>query len=143
MRMAPRALILAAVALDNQQSRALGGQRLWALKRATRLRSIDFTNAGYIQPALLQQLFDGERGARLERLRLNFCVPRQLLSVIASSCTGLKELSLRNVFECGQMYVALSRATSLESLSLTDIDFARLQAHPKALAFARQTQQAH
>ena len=53
------------------------------------------------------------------------------------------QLSLGRVFECGQMYVALSRATSLEGLSLTDIDFARLQAHPKALAFARQMQQVH
>ena len=51
------------------------------------------------------------------------------------------QLSLGRVFECGQMYVALSRCTSLEGLSLTDIDFTRLQAHPKALAFARQMQQ--
>ena len=48
------------------------------------------------------------------------------------------QLSLGKVFECGQIYVALSRARSLEGLSLTDIDFSKLSAHPKALAFHEQ-----
>jgi ATP-dependent DNA helicase PIF1 len=48
------------------------------------------------------------------------------------------QLSLGKVFECGQIYVALSRARSLEGLSLTDVDFSRLSAHPKALAFHEQ-----
>ena len=74
------------------------------------------------------------------------------------------QMSLGKVFECGQMcatrsnpaaapcrvhasrggcryrYVALSRARSLEGLSLIDIDFARLRAHPKVLAFHRDAQ---
>ena len=49
------------------------------------------------------------------------------------------QLSLGKVFECGQIYVALSRARSLEGLSLTDVDFSKLSAHPKALAFHEQS----
>jgi len=45
------------------------------------------------------------------------------------------EVSLGRVFECGQMYVALSRARSLEGMSLVDLDLSRLRAHPKVLAF--------
>ena len=44
------------------------------------------------------------------------------------------ELSLRHVFECGQMYVALSRARSLDGLALPEgIDWSKLRAHPKVL----------
>ena len=35
------------------------------------------------------------------------------------------------------MYVALSRARSLEGMSLVDLDLSRLRAHPKVLAFHR------
>ena len=48
------------------------------------------------------------------------------------------QLSLGKVFECGHIYVALSRTRSLEGLSLTDIDLSKLSAHPKALAFHEQ-----
>ncbi len=48
------------------------------------------------------------------------------------------QLSLGRVFECGQMYVALSRARSLEGLSLLDIDLSKVRAHPRALAFHEQ-----
>ena len=44
-------------------------------------------------------------------------------------------VSLGKCFEHGQMYVALSRARSLEGLSLIDIDFSRLKAHPAVLRF--------
>ena len=43
------------------------------------------------------------------------------------------EVSLGRVFEFGQMYVALSRARSLEGLSLRDLDLSKLRAHPKVL----------
>lgn len=45
------------------------------------------------------------------------------------------EMSLARVFECGQMYVALSRARALEGLSLANVDFSKLRAHPKVLAW--------
>ena len=48
------------------------------------------------------------------------------------------ELALKNVFECGQMYVALSRVKSLEGLSLKGIDWSKLRAHPRVLAWHRQ-----
>lgn len=47
------------------------------------------------------------------------------------------EMSLRNVFECGQMYVALSRVKSLEGLSLHGLDWSKLRAHPRVLAWHR------
>ncbi len=45
------------------------------------------------------------------------------------------DMSLRNVFECGQMYVALSRARSLEGLALRNVDWTKLRAHPRVLAW--------
>ena len=45
------------------------------------------------------------------------------------------QMSLGRVFECGQAYVALSRARSLEGLSLIDIDLSKVRAHPKVLEF--------
>lgn len=47
----------------------------------------------------------------------------------------LVEMGLRNVFECGQMYVALSRARSLEGLAIRGIDWNKLRAHPRVLAW--------
>ena len=51
------------------------------------------------------------------------------------------ELALKNVFECGQMYVALSRVRSLEGLALRNIDWSKCRAHPKVLAWHRETVQ--
>jgi len=45
------------------------------------------------------------------------------------------EIDLSNVFEYGQAYVALSRVKSKEGLSITDIDFDKICAHPKALEY--------
>jgi len=45
------------------------------------------------------------------------------------------QMSLGRVFECGQMYVALSRARSLEGMALVDIDFAGLRANDRVLRF--------
>ena len=49
------------------------------------------------------------------------------------------DISLANVFECGQMYVALSRCRSLEGLTLKGLDWSKLKAHPRVLAWHRAT----
>ncbi|MHA2038359.1 MAG: AAA family ATPase [Promethearchaeota archaeon] len=45
------------------------------------------------------------------------------------------EMDLTNIFEYGQGYVALSRVTSLQGLSITGIDFDKIRANPIAIDF--------
>ena len=45
------------------------------------------------------------------------------------------EIDLSSVFEYGQAYVALSRVKSLEGLSLIDIDYDYIKAHPTATEY--------
>ena len=46
------------------------------------------------------------------------------------------EIDLGNsVFECGQIYVGLSRLTSLEGLYLTEFNSAKIKSHPKVVDF--------
>jgi ATP-dependent DNA helicase PIF1 len=45
------------------------------------------------------------------------------------------EIDLSSIFECGQAYVALSRIKNIEGLSVIDIDYDKIKAHPKALEF--------
>src|SRR5262249_16624109 len=50
---------------------------------------------------------------------------------------GRAHISLQNVFEYGQAYVALSRVRSLEGLLLTGFSKSKVMAHEKVLAFYR------
>jgi hypothetical protein len=45
------------------------------------------------------------------------------------------EIDLAGVFEYGQAYVALSRVKSLEGLSIIDVDYDCIEAHPKATTY--------
>lgn len=45
------------------------------------------------------------------------------------------EIDLSNIFEYGQAYVALSRTRKKEGLSILDIDYDKIRAHPKAIDF--------
>jgi ATP-dependent DNA helicase PIF1 len=45
------------------------------------------------------------------------------------------ELGTDGVFEAGQVYVGLSRVTSLSGLYLTEFDPRKVRAHPAALRF--------
>lgn len=45
------------------------------------------------------------------------------------------EVNLSDCFEYGQSYVALSRVKNIEGLSILDIDFDRIKAHPKVVKY--------
>lgn len=47
----------------------------------------------------------------------------------------LLEVSFHGMFEFGQAYVSLSRATDLEGLKLCNFDPRGIKAHPKVVAF--------
>lgn len=51
------------------------------------------------------------------------------------SSLDLVRVDFKRVFECGQLYVALSRVTSLEGLYLRNVDFNKIKANPKAISF--------
>ena len=53
------------------------------------------------------------------------------------------EIDLTEIFECGQAYVALSRARSLNGLVLRSIYFDGIKAHPEALAFYKKISKAN
>jgi len=42
------------------------------------------------------------------------------------------EIDLRNIFACGQAYVALSRVRNIEGLTLKGIEYKKIKCHPKA-----------
>lgn len=60
-------------------------------------------------------------------------------AITAHKCQGqtldCAIVDLGNVFEYAQAYVALSRVKSLEGLSIRNLKFQRIKAHPKAIQF--------
>lgn len=59
----------------------------------------------------------------------------------SQGCTlDYTEVDLSNIFAYGQAYVALSRVKSSDGLSIIDINFEGIRAHPKALDFYKQAE---
>lgn len=50
------------------------------------------------------------------------------------------EVDLSNIFEYGQAYVALSRAKSLDTIKIIDININNIRSHPKSLEFYKNLQ---
>ena len=105
---------------------------------ATRNPSVRFDNG--VERVLRYESFALSQGGQTVACRM--ALPIALgwaISVHKSQGMTLDrvEMSLRNVFECGQMYVALSRVRALEGLSLRDIDWSKCRANPKVLAWHR------
>lgn len=102
------------------------------------------------------QFLNGERepiGRHRTRARVGedvWFVRRQVPLILAYACTIHKaqgetidclELDLRQCFEHGQAYVALSRVRSLDGLSLRSGDLSKVSAHPDVLAFYKRLDQ--
>jgi hypothetical protein len=49
------------------------------------------------------------------------------------------KIDLRRTFESGQAYVALSRATKLETLEVFHFDASKVKAHPRVTKWMRET----
>ena len=108
---------------------------------ATRNPSVRFNNG--VERTVRLEAFGLSQGGQMVACRM--ALPLSLgwaISVHKSQGMTLDmcELKLKNVFECGQMYVALSRCSSLEGLALKDVDWSKLRAHPKVLAWHQQMQ---
>lgn len=50
-------------------------------------------------------------------------------------------IDVKNVFECAQFYVALSRCCSLKGLYLLNLNWKKVKVHPKALEYYQQLEQ--
>jgi ATP-dependent DNA helicase PIF1 len=89
-----------------------------------------------IQPHAFEVSSEGRVVASRTQIPLNLA---WAITIHKSQGQTLSKLviSLANCFEFGQVYVALSRARSLEGLCLTDFNSVKVKAHPIALAFYR------
>ncbi len=51
------------------------------------------------------------------------------------STISIARINLKNIFECGQFYVAISRVKDLNGLYLRNLNFNLIKTHPKAMEF--------
>ena len=57
---------------------------------------------------------------------------------VQGSTLDYATIDLENIFEYGQSYVALSRVTSLDGLSVIGINYDKINAHPEAVKYYKQ-----
>ena len=94
---------------------------------------------GHTEPVLVQ-LFRWEKKLGREILAERFQLPLKLawaITIHKSQGMSIDRLviSLKDCFECGQAYVALSRATCSSGLSLSSFDASAITANPAVIAY--------
>ena len=81
------------------------------------------------------EIMDGDKHVALIRqipLKVAYAISIHKSQGCSLDCV---EINLDSIFEYGQGYVALSRAKSLQGLSIVKVDFSKIRAHPIAVEY--------
>ena len=101
------------------------------------------TKNGLVAKLINKETFSLESFGKVVASRSQYPL-RLAYAITIHKCQGMTlnkvELSLGNVFEYGQAYVALSRVSGLEGLRLLDFNASVVKAHPRVLEFYRTMQ---